>query len=185
MKRIILDLCGGTGSWTKPYQEAGYDVRVITLPEHDVRYYIPPENVYGIMAAPPCTHFSSSGAQYWGSKDQDGRTVEDMGIVIACLRIIAESQPVFWCIENPVGRLKKWMGKPVMYFNPCDYGDPYTKKTALWGKFNIPKRSPINPEKACEQGSWLQKLGGKSERTKTLRSVTPPGFARAFYDSNK
>ncbi len=30
---IILDLCGGTGSWSKPYKDAGYDVRVITLPE--------------------------------------------------------------------------------------------------------------------------------------------------------
>ena len=35
-KKIILDLCGGTGSWSKPYKDAGYDVRVITLPEHDV-----------------------------------------------------------------------------------------------------------------------------------------------------
>lgn len=22
--KIILDLCGGTGSWSKPYKEAGY-----------------------------------------------------------------------------------------------------------------------------------------------------------------
>ncbi len=32
--KIILDLCGGTGSWSKPYKEAGYDVRLITLPEY-------------------------------------------------------------------------------------------------------------------------------------------------------
>lgn len=44
-RRIILDLCGGTGSWSKPYQEAEYDVRIITLPDYDVRTYIPPENV--------------------------------------------------------------------------------------------------------------------------------------------
>lgn len=30
--KIILDLCGGTGSWSKPYRDAGYDVRLITLP---------------------------------------------------------------------------------------------------------------------------------------------------------
>ena len=35
-KKIILDLCGGTGAWSKPYADAGYDVRVITLPEWDV-----------------------------------------------------------------------------------------------------------------------------------------------------
>lgn len=39
MSKIILDLCGETGSWSKPYKEAGYDVRVITLPEYDVRQW--------------------------------------------------------------------------------------------------------------------------------------------------
>lgn len=39
--KIILDLCGGTGSWSKPYKEAGYDVRNITLPEFDVLTYEP------------------------------------------------------------------------------------------------------------------------------------------------
>lgn len=56
--KIILDLCGGTGSWSRPYKEAGYDVRLITLPEYDVLTYEPPESVYGILAAPPCTEFS-------------------------------------------------------------------------------------------------------------------------------
>lgn len=58
--KIILDLCGGTGSWSKPYKEAGYTVKVITLPEHDILdwradgdvvNYL--DNVYGILAAPP------------------------------------------------------------------------------------------------------------------------------------
>ena len=40
--KIILDLCGGTGSWSKPYKEAGYDVKLITLPEYDVLTYDPP-----------------------------------------------------------------------------------------------------------------------------------------------
>lgn len=35
-EKIILDLCGGSGSWSRPYQEAGYDVKLITLPDHDV-----------------------------------------------------------------------------------------------------------------------------------------------------
>jgi hypothetical protein len=56
--KIILDLCGGTGSWSRPYKEAGYDVRVITLPEYDVFAYDPPKGAYGILAAPTCTHFS-------------------------------------------------------------------------------------------------------------------------------
>jgi hypothetical protein len=34
--KIILDLCGGTGAWSKPYKEAGYIVHNITLPDFDV-----------------------------------------------------------------------------------------------------------------------------------------------------
>jgi hypothetical protein len=58
---IILDLCGGTGAWSKPYADAGYDVRLVTLPEQDVRTYQPPSDVHGVLAAPPCTMFSFPG----------------------------------------------------------------------------------------------------------------------------
>ena len=63
-EKIILDLCGGTGAWSKLYKEAGYDVRNITLPDYDVRTYKPPENVYGILAAPPCVEFSLAAGKY-------------------------------------------------------------------------------------------------------------------------
>lgn len=184
MKKIILDLCGGTGSWSEPYRKAGYDVRVITLPNFDVRTYVPPPNVYGILAAPPCTHFTVSGAQYWKEKDADGRTFEDTTILTACLMIIAKAQPHFWVLENPVGRMRKLLGDPDLKFDPCDYGDPYTKKTYLWGKFNDPVKNRVEPIRTTNQGSWLMKLGGKSEKTKRLRSATPAGFADAFYRSN-
>ena len=175
----------GTGSWAKPYKEAGYDVRLITLPEYDVLTYVPPRDVYGILAAPPCTDFSVSGAQCWKRKDQDGTTIKSMAVTIACLRIIAMSSPKFWALENPVGRLRRWLGDPQLIFNPCDYGDPYTKKTLLWGRFDTPEKNPVEPIRVCSQGSWLQKLGGKSEKTKMLRSITPPGFAKAFFEANQ
>ena len=35
-ERIILDLCGGTGAWSRPYKDAGYNVQNVTLPEYDV-----------------------------------------------------------------------------------------------------------------------------------------------------
>lgn len=40
--KIILDLCGGSGSWSRPYAQAGYDVRLITLPMYDVLTFTPP-----------------------------------------------------------------------------------------------------------------------------------------------
>ena len=36
-KKIILDLCGGTGAWSDPYRENGYTVMNVTLPSFDVR----------------------------------------------------------------------------------------------------------------------------------------------------
>ena len=187
--KIILDLCGGTGAWSRPYKEAGYDVRLVTLPENDVREYEPPANVYGILAAPPCTHFTNSGAQYWQVKDTDGRTLADTMIITACLRIIAMSKPQWWAMENPTGRFVRWMGKPSMTFNPYDYGDPYTKRTCLWGMFTHPPKTPVEPEYVlASNGDRYSKInmstGGKSEKTKELRSTTPPGFARAFFKAN-
>lgn len=132
-QKIILDLCGGTGSWSKPYREAGYKVQVIDLERgDDVRLYIPPRRVYGILAAPPCTHFSASGARWWAEKGNLA-LAEGLSVVDACLRIIYQAKPKFWALENPVGRLTHYLGKPKLIFNPCDYGDPYTKKTCLWG----------------------------------------------------
>jgi hypothetical protein len=177
--KIILDLCGGTGSWSKPYKDAGYDVRLITLPEHDVRLYIPPENVYGILAAPPCTVFANSGAR-WSRSEDDMR--EGLSIMDACLRIIYFCKPKFWALENPIGKMKRYLGQPKMYFNPCDYGDPYTKKTCLWGEFAEPVKTPVEPI----EGSKLWRMcGGKSLRTKELRSITPPSFAQAFFKANQ
>ena len=175
---IILDLCGGTGAWSKPYVDAGYDVRLVTLPEQDVRLYQPPENVHGILAAPPCTHFSGSGARWWKQKGPEA-IIEGLSVVDACLRIIWTAQPEWFVMENPVGRLRNFIGPPRMYFDPCDFGDPYTKRTCLWGQFAIPQKQPVIPT----QGSKLHKLSPSNNRA-TLRSITPPGFANAFFDAN-
>jgi len=144
--KIILDLCGGTGAWSKPYRDNGYTVINVTLPDYDVRTYKPLDNVYGILAAPPCTHLAVSGARWFAEKGQNA-LFEALAIVDACMRIILISHPKFWCLENPIGRLVNYLGKPKMYFHPCDYGDPWTKKTCLWGQFNIPKKQPVEPVK--------------------------------------
>lgn len=188
MKRVILSFCDFTEEWPRHYRDAGYDVRCFDLKKgHDVRLlpYIG-DGIHGILCAPDCNAFAGSGAQYWPSKDADGRTLAGLALVDACLRAVAIYQEtlVWWSLENPVGRLRRWLGPPSLIFNPCDYGDPYTKKTCLWGRFNAPVKTPVEPIRACSQGSWIQTLGGKSERTKMLRSVTPPGFSEAFFLAN-
>ncbi|MBD3293396.1 MAG: hypothetical protein GF393_10765 [Armatimonadia bacterium] len=196
----ILDLCGGTGAWSRPYAEAGYDVRVITLPEHDVRTYQPPANVHGILAAPPCTEFASSGARWWKQKGEKA-LLEGLSVVDACLRLVVVCEPAWWVLENPVGRLRRWLGPPVHSFDPWEYGDAYTKRTLLWGTFVIPERRPCEPDPAL-LGTKANRGRGRHSRPQlafkskkmpllppsanraTLRAITPPGFARAFFEAN-
>ncbi len=183
----VLSLCDYTGSWSQPYRDAGYDVVQVDLKHgHDARLFEAlPFPVRGVLAAPVCAAFTNSGAQYWPQKDEDGRTLEGLALVDACLRIVLVHKPQWWVLENPVGRLQRWLGKPRMMFDPCDYGDAYTKRTCLWGEFKEPLMTRrVEPERVSSQGSWLMKLGGASDRTKELRSVTPPGFARAFFEAN-
>ena len=125
MSRIILDLCGGTGSWSAPYREAGYDVRIIDPVREtgDVRLLEKlAEPVHGILCAPPCTHLSGSGARWWKAKG-DAALQEAMSVADACLRVVWAHRGAlaWWALENPVGRLSRFLGKPVMTFNPCDF----------------------------------------------------------------
>ena len=193
--KTILSLFDFSGNWPKPYREAGFNVVSIDIKNGtDILSwdYTQLENVVGILAAPPCTDFSVSGAQYWKVKDADGRTDAALALIDKTLEIIEFFKPQMWALENPVGRLPKLrpsIGKP-WYFNPCEFGkdfnECYTKKTGIWGKFNKPQKNPCNPEDIkTGNNTWLMKLGGKSERTKELRSMTPMGFAYAFFNANK
>ena len=192
--KLILDLCGGTGSWSKLYKENGYDVRVITLPDYDVRTYVPPKNVYGILAAPPCDQFSFAKTT---GKPRDLKTA--WSIVRGCLNIIAECNQIkipyakttilkFWCLENPHGLLKRFLGKPAYVFNPYDFGDDYKKETYLWGWFNEPIKNPIKCNKPkfdrMKSKDIHPEYFGKYTR-KERRAITPQGFAKAFYEANQ
>lgn len=222
MKNIILDLCGGTGAWSKPYKEEGYDVRVITFPDYDIEKWkeypeliklLHSNRVAGILAAPPCTHFSIARNDKTAKEPRNIR--KGMKTVIACLEIIweclynpyrlSENSLKFWALENPNGYLKRFLGKPVLEFNPYDYGDPYTKRTLLWGMFKEPKKKPVKPREfehpttkgakdyvSCVEhfadlnhipNGYLEKTG--ISKRAALRSMTPQGFAEAFYEVNK
>lgn len=133
--KTILHLCADTGSDSKPYKDAGYNV-ILVGSEIGVENYQPPEDVYGIVANPVCTEFSTARSNGRARNPEKG-----MELVKECIRIIESCNPTFWVIENPAtGRLKDYLGKPVMTYEPWHFGSPWTKRTALWGHFNQPKR---------------------------------------------
>lgn len=64
--------------------------------------------------------------------------------------------------------------------------DGYTKKTAIWhgNGFIEPKRNPLSDNEGVMFFWGWRWLGGKSAKTKQLRSLTPRGFARAVFMAN-
>lgn len=217
--KVILDLCGGTGAWSRPYREAGYDVRVITLPEYDVnniefdsyamhfkkmdvRYNdsmcILYEDIYGILAAPPCTEFSfaKNGSPIPRNLKYGMKTVD------ACLKIIWQCQLKttlkFWALENPLGLLRRFLGRPKFTFKQWEFGDPGVKPTDIWGYFNEPRRivkeMPEGITKRYKSGkvntlAWAAPKHPEYEHLKldraALRTITPAGFAQAFFKANQ
>lgn len=110
-----------------------------------------------------------------------------------------------WAFENPrQGHLNTaWRG-PDVWFDPCEYGgylpadhqhkhfpdiypgrDAYRKPTGIWHSryFAMPERKPVEPVGKDFPG-WA-KCGGRSAKTKEIRSSTPEGFALAVYEANK
>lgn len=133
--KLIIQLCADTGSDTKPYKDNGYEV-ILVGKDIGVENYHPPKNVHGIIANPVCLEFSTARSSGKARNPDQG-----MFLVKECQRVIAECNPKFWVIENPAkGVLKNYLGKPVYEYEPWWYGSPWTKRTALWGKFNIPPR---------------------------------------------
>jgi len=209
--RVILHLCADIGSDSKPYADAGYDVRLIGS-DIGIQNYRPPKNVYGIIANPPCTNFS-----FAKTTGEPRNLHEGMVLVRECLRIIWECQYdlegayskktslFFWMLENPNGLLKRFLGKPAFKYHPWEFGDNYKKSTHIWGWFNDPLKTfsdcnDVMTPNEIEQAKTNSRKLPKFDRLKTReihyngnehltrqarRSICSPGFAKAFFKANR
>lgn len=204
---IVLSLCDWTGNMVRPWADAGYRCVIVDV-QHpagetvegnitrigsDILDWLPPRANYAIaFAFPPCTDLAVSGARHFRDKGLSA-LAGSLALVERCRRIL-EWTDAPWMLENPVGTLSTYWRKPDYIFDPCDYGlfldppgDAYTKRTCLWtgGGFVMPETARVEPVRVCSQGPWVQKLGGKSQKTKRLRSATPMGFATAVFAANR
>lgn len=202
MKKIILQLCADTGSDTKPYRDAGYEV-ILVGSKIGVENYNPPQGVYGIIANPVCVEFSTARSNGKARNPEAG-----MFLVRECQRIIAEANPQWWVIENPAkGVLKEYLGTPTYEYEPWWYGSPWSKRTALWGKFNIPPRQYTDfndvpkidglytrPGRQKPSLAFMHKSHAKlipefqgfnPESDMEFRSLCSQKFAKAFFEANQ
>lgn len=160
-----------------------------------------------IIAHPPCTHLTVSGARHFKKKRLDGRQKE--GIEFFCKFLNVDCGYV--AIENPVGiisgdYIKEYFpelcskyGLPLkssQQIQPWQFGDKFSKTTCLWLK-GLPNLTPTDIVDKGEFKEWVDTKTGKIKRQatwyyeallkaktpqerSTLRSKTFPGIANAM-----
>jgi hypothetical protein len=160
-----------------------------------------------ILGFPPCTDLAVSGAKWFESKRAKDPAFQTKaaGHCMAIADLAAKLDCPFM-VENPVSVLSTLWRKPNHTFHPYEYGgyiqdheaihpqwpdhiaprDAYSKKTCIWsgGGFVMPAPLPVSCE-SFGASRQHQRLGGKSLKTKNIRSATPRGFAQAVYEANE
>lgn len=125
-----------------------------------------------MIAHPPCTHLSVSGARWFPEKRADGRQQRALSFVGELL-----SAPIpRICVENPVSILSTVFRKPDQIIQPWQYGHGETKTTCLWLK-GLPDLVPTNIVPGRE--SRIHKMPPSDDRG-ALRSMAYDGISRAM-----
>lgn len=156
-----------------------------------------------IISFPPCTDLAVSGAAHFANKRMRNYNYlnDAMEFVYIAYRIAKKVVP--YVIENPISVISKEWRKPDVIFHPYEFGgylshddthpvwpdyinprDAYPKKTCFWfgNGFIFPTKKPVLIENGLSKQHL--KLGGKSEKTKTIRSQTPRGTFIAICQAN-
>lgn len=174
----------------------GADVKGGWLPPRDII-----ERCAFFAAFPPCDHVATSGAKHF-----KGKGLRWLAWSIELFATAAELGEFLECpymIENPRTTISTYWRKPDYKFNPSEYGgylpkddkhprwpdhiaprDAYPKETWIWGGngFVMPPKIEVQPELGYSR--QFKKLGGKSLKTKNIRSETPRGFSAAMFQAN-
>lgn len=125
-----------------------------------------------VIAFPPCTHLSVSGARWFFEKRKDGRQQQGIDFFME----FANCKCNKIAIENPIGIMSTKWRKPDQIIQPWQFGHGEVKSTCLWLK-NIPLLTSTDIVTGRKQNIF--KMPPSKERSK-LRSKTFPGIAKAI-----
>jgi site-specific DNA-cytosine methylase len=146
-----------------------------------------------MVAHPPCTYLSVSGARHMYNKDgsvNQDRAKNQLEALNFVQKLMEVNIPRI-AIENPVSVISSKIRKPDQIIQPWMFGDEATKTTCLWLK-NLPYLTPTN---IVGKGERTIFKSGKShpkwyadalanaktpEERRTLRSKTFNGIAKAI-----
>lgn len=125
-----------------------------------------------MIAHPPCTHLSVSGARHFAEKRMDGRQQS----AVAFFMMLARAPIPTIAIENPICIMSRMYRKPDQIIQPWQYGHGETKATCLWLK-GLPLLTPTEIVEGREDR--IHKMPPSPDRWK-LRSATYQGIANAM-----
>ncbi|MGL4757300.1 MAG: hypothetical protein ACRCXB_33525 [Aeromonadaceae bacterium] len=166
--------------------------------------YLVGDGVEMVFGFPECTHLAVSGAAHFAKKLAANPSIQkDAAELAKLVEVVGNKFGCRWAAENPVSVLSTLWRKPDFSFHPWEFGgylpeddvhplypeyikprDAYPKKTCIWcgNGFVEPERKPVDVEPGYSDQH--KKLGGKSLKTKNIRSATPRGFGIACKDAN-
>jgi hypothetical protein len=151
-----------------------------------------------MIAHPPCTFLSVSGARHMYNKD--GSINEDrlrnQNEALEFVQRLMNANISKIAIENPISVISSKIRKPDQIIQPYMFGDKASKSTCLWLK-NLPKLVATNIVDKGDFKEWIDKKTGKTKRQatwyyealinakspeerRTLRSKTFKGIAEAI-----
>jgi hypothetical protein len=125
-----------------------------------------------MIAHPPCTDLSVSGAKHFKEKRLIGR--QQAGV--SFFMMLAKSDIPKIAIENPICIMSSLWRKPDQIIQPWQFGHGETKSTCFWLK-NLPLLKPT--EIVDGRDNRIHKMPPSADRWK-LRSLTYQGIANAM-----
>jgi len=151
-----------------------------------------------MVAHPPCTYLSVSGARHLYNKDgsKNLERYKNQREALDFVEKLMSCNIPRIAIENPVSVISSQIRKPDQIVQPWMFGDSASKSTCLWLK-NLPKLVATNVVDKGEFKEWIDKKSGKMKRQATwyydalinaktpeerrsLRSKTFKGIAQAI-----
>ena len=169
MQCNLLELFSGTGSVGDVARSRGMHVTSIEILEGiDILtwdMYAHPLPVDFIWASPPCTSFTNLSFPHHHRRADTGEALSDTGrmgdrLLARTWEVIhffmAKNPKLLYCIENPLGMMRKMASMKEAPFcactSYCQYGTEYRKHTNLWSNFELHLKPACRPSAPCRPG---------------------------------
>lgn len=174
MKRVLI-ACEESQAVTKAFRKLGFEAfSCDILPStggHPEWHY--QQDVFEVInkgwdlmiAHPPCTYLSVSGAKHLYNKDgsPNEERYNNQRQALLFVKKLMDANIEHIAIENPISVISTKLCKPDQIVQPYWFGDSASKSTCLWLK-NLPKLEPTDMVDKGEFKEWIDGKSGKPKR---------------------